>query len=68
MIDVKYGIACNGFGGLIEQPKFDGLDVRVFEVLDSGNVVWRHFAEWYSYGEKARSYGCPMKADSFCLG
>ena len=68
MIDVKYGVSCNGFGGLIEQPKFDGLDVRVFEVLDSGHVVWRHFDDWYSHGKRARSYGCPMKADSFCLG
>ena len=56
MIDVKFGVSCNGFGGLIEQPKFDGLDVRVFEILDSGHVVWRHFNDWYSNGERARSY------------
>ena len=68
MIDVKFGVACNGFGGLIEQPKFDGLDVRVFEILDSGHVVWRHFNDWYSNGERARSYGCPMKPDSFSIG
>jgi len=65
MIDVKYGTSCNGFNGLIEQPKFAGLDVRVFQILASGNVVWRHFNDWHNYGERARSYGCPMKIDSF---
>ena len=68
MIDVKYGVSCNGFGGLIEQPKFEGLDVRVFEVLASGYVVWRHFDDWYSHGERARTYGCSMKADCFSVG
>tara|TARA_R110002153_G_scaffold123221_1_gene269236 strand:- start:1164 stop:1370 length:207 start_codon:yes stop_codon:yes gene_type:complete len=65
MIDVKFGISSTGFGGLIEQPKFDGLDVRVFEILDGHNVAWRHEGEWFSFGERARSYGCTMKIDSF---
>jgi len=68
MIDVKFGIASDGFGGLIEQPKFDGLDVRVFEILDCGNVVWRYFDDWFSHGKRARSYGCPMQSDSFSVG
>ena len=68
MINVKFGISSTGFGGLIEQPKFDGLDRRVFEILDSGHVVWRHEEEWFSFGKRARSYGCPMKLDSFSVG
>jgi hypothetical protein len=68
VIDVKYGVSCNGFGGLIEQPKFEGLDIRVFEVLDSGHVVWRYFEDWYSQGERARTYGCSMQAASFSVG
>jgi hypothetical protein len=68
MIDVKFGIASNGFGGLIEQPKFDGLDVRVFEILDDDSVVWRHFDDWFSNGNRARTYGCPMQPSSFSIG
>jgi hypothetical protein len=68
MIDVKYGVSCDGFGGLIEQPKFEGLDVRVFQILDSGHVVWRNFHEWQSHGERARTYGCNMEAADFSLG
>ena len=68
MIDVKYGISCNGFGGLIEQPKFKGLEVRVFEILDSGFVVWRNFEDWFSNGERARTYGCNMTVESFSVG
>ena len=35
MINVKFGIASNGNGGLVEQPKFNGLDIRVFEILNN---------------------------------
>lgn len=68
MIDVKFGIASDGFGGLIEQPKFDGLDVRVFEILNDDSVVWRHFDDWFCNGKRARSYGCPMQTSSFSIG
>ena len=66
-IEVKIGQSCNGYHGLIEQPKYKGLDVRVLEVLDDGSVVYRHFDAWFSFGERARTYGTPFKADAFCI-
>jgi hypothetical protein len=62
-IIVKFGIASTGHGGFIEQPKVDGLDVRVFEILDSGQVQFRYYPEWHRDGQRARSYGCSVQAD-----
>ena len=66
-IEVKIGQSCNGYHGLIEQPKHKGLDVRVFEILDDGSVVYRQFDEWFSFGERARTYGTSFKTDAFCI-
>ena len=61
MINVKFGIASNGNGGLIEQPKFNGLDIRVFEILDNDIVQFRYYDDWNVKGNRARSYGCNVK-------
>ena len=68
MIDVKFEIAPNGSGGLIEQPKFKGLDVRVFEVLDNDIVQFRYYNEWHKDGKRARSYGCNVKPNQLLVG
>tara|TARA_R110000823_G_scaffold192614_2_gene324188 strand:+ start:214 stop:432 length:219 start_codon:yes stop_codon:yes gene_type:complete len=67
-INVKFGIAANGHGGLIEQPKVVGLDVRVFEILDNGQVQFRYHPEWHRDGNGARSYGCTVQADQLLVG
>ena len=68
MIDVKFGVASNGNGGLIEQPKFEGLDVRVFEILDNDVVQFRYHNEWQESGNRARSYGCNVKPNQLSVG
>ena len=68
MINVKFGLASNGNGGLIERPKFKGLDVRVFEILDNDVVQFRYFEEWQAYGKRARSYGCNIKPHQLLVG
>jgi hypothetical protein len=68
MINVKFGIASNGNGGLIEQPKFNGLDIRVFEVLDNDIVQFRYLNEWQEIGNRARSYGCNVKPNQLLVG
>ena len=67
-VHVKFGVASNGQGGLIEQPKFEGLDVRVFEVLDSGHVQFRYYLEWHKDGNLARSFGCSVQSDQLLVG
>ena len=67
-IHVKFGIASNGQGGLIEQPRFEGLDVRVFEILDTGYVQFRYYHEWHKDGNRARSYGCSVQSDQLLVG
>ena len=68
MINVKFGIASNGNGGLVEQPKFNGLDVRVFEVLDNDIIQFRYLNEWEKMGNRARSYGCNVKPNQLLVG
>jgi len=68
MIDVKFGISSNGNGGLIEEPKFKGLDVRVFEILDNDVVQFRYYNDWNNYGNRARSYGCNVKPNQLSVG
>ena len=68
MINVSMGTSCNGYHGLVEKPAVKGLDVRVFEFLDDGSVVYRYFDDWFSHGERARTYGTSFKLDMFCLG
>jgi hypothetical protein len=68
MIDVKFGVSSNGNGGLIEQPKFKGLDVRVFEVLNNDVVQFRYYNEWHKDGKRARSYGCNVKPNQLSVG
>jgi hypothetical protein len=67
-ISVSMGTSCNGYHGLVEKPAVDGLDVRVFEFLDDGSVVYRNFHDWFAHGERARTYGTSFKIDSFILG
>ncbi len=68
MINVKFGIASNGNGGLIEQPKFAGLDIRVFEILDNDIIQFRYLNEWQESGNRARSYGCSVKPNQLLIG
>ena len=68
MIDVRFGISSNGNGGLIEEPKFKGLDVRVFEILDNDVVQFRYYNDWNNYGNRARSYGCNVKPNQLLVG
>ena len=68
MINVKFGIASNGNSGLIEQPKFAGLDVRVFEILDNDIIQFRYLNEWQECGNRARSYGCSVKPNQLLVG
>ena len=68
MIDVKFGISSNGNSGLIEKPKFKGLDVRVFEILDNDIVQFRYYNDWNTYGNRARSYGCNVKPNQLSVG
>ena len=68
MINVKFGIASNGNQGLIEQPKFAGLDVRVFEILDNDIIQFRYLNEWQESGNRARSYGCSVKPNQLLVG
>ena len=67
-INVKFGIAANGNGGLIEQPKVEGLDIRVFEILANGQVQFRYYPEWNRDGNCARSYGCNVQVDQLIVG
>ena len=57
MIDVKFGIASNGNGGLIEQPKFAGNDI----------IQFRYLNEWQDCGNRARSYGCSVKPNQLLI-
>ena len=68
MIDVKFGRALNGNSGLIEQPKFYGLDIRVFELLNNDIVQFRYYNEWNLLGNHARSYGCNVKPYQLSVG
>ena len=67
MINVKVGIASNGNMGLIEQPKFAGLDIRVFEILDNDIIQFRYLNEWQESGNRARSYGCSVKSNQLLI-
>tara|TARA_R110000851_G_scaffold159628_1_gene302903 strand:+ start:58 stop:264 length:207 start_codon:yes stop_codon:yes gene_type:complete len=68
MINVKFGIASNGNGGLVEQPKFNGLDIRVFEILNNDIVQFRYYDDWNTNGNRARSYGCNVKPNQLLVG
>ena len=68
LINVALGTSCTGYHGLVERPKHNGLDVRVFEFLDDGSVVYRYHDDWFSHGERARTYGTNFKVDMFELG
>ena len=67
MINVKIGASQNGDVGLIEQPKFIGLDVRVFEILKNNVIQFRYYEEWNSQGNRARSYGCNFKPNQILI-
>lgn len=57
---VKIEIGSDGRHVLIEPPRRQGLDRRVFRELPGG-YEWAHHSDWLACGPRARWYGWSSK-------
>lgn len=65
MITVSIGYNRNGESGLIERPRFPGLEPRVFRIVPGDCLEWCNRSDWQLHGwNMARRYSHVLPASA----